>query len=333
MLYSALYISLVKMVVSYFECVPNPAADATLAKYKQVVCHSSEHSVATPAMVLGMVLYVFGFFCLCLYMNVKAPELFVHKRIRVRCKFLVNRWRADTWYFGSVYMVRNLILALVGVISSTAVDQFAMMGVIMIVFLVGSLQVTPWKSIRLAQFDATISCIVIFATICGTVFTHYSVSVAYFEGDDSEVAAKVDAETRTAVFRNLLLASMGVAALLFVLLVCYCVWWMKNTVTLTADAAKANAHLVERFQVTIRHEHFLEEFKRLIATGTYHDIDSLNSFLDNLQARLAGSESWREKHPSWRSNTHVRMLLESVKPPVSTSADEKKAADAAVTEV
>ena len=119
MLYSALYISLVKMVVAYFECVPNPSADATLNKYKQVVCHTSDHTTGTPAMALGMIFYVFGFFTLCLWMNIKAPEKFVDKRFRARCKFLVNRWRADVWYWGSVYMVRNLVLALIAVVSAT----------------------------------------------------------------------------------------------------------------------------------------------------------------------------------------------------------------------
>lgn len=48
MLLTALYITLVKVVVAFWECVENPSADRTLAKYKDVVCGSDEHSEVMP---------------------------------------------------------------------------------------------------------------------------------------------------------------------------------------------------------------------------------------------------------------------------------------------
>lgn len=74
MLMSALYITLVKIVVSYFECPANPAAPATLSKHPDVVCDSDLHKEALPAMVLGLLVYVVGFYSLTAHAALTAPQ-------------------------------------------------------------------------------------------------------------------------------------------------------------------------------------------------------------------------------------------------------------------
>merc|ERR1719337_63277 len=77
MLYSALYITLVKVVLSYWECPPNPAAEATLGKYKEVICDSEDHKGAIGAMVLGMICYCFGFFAITTWAAVMTPKMYM----------------------------------------------------------------------------------------------------------------------------------------------------------------------------------------------------------------------------------------------------------------
>merc|ERR550537_729701 len=54
MLLSALYITLVKVVVAFWECVENPAAERTLAKYKDVVVCAVHHACEGGGCVLGV---------------------------------------------------------------------------------------------------------------------------------------------------------------------------------------------------------------------------------------------------------------------------------------
>jgi signal transduction histidine kinase len=260
-------------------------------------------------------------------MNIKAPEKFVDKRFRARSKFLVNRWRADVWYWGRVYMVRNLVLALIAVISSTAVDQFIMMGVTMVIFLVLSSGFMPWKDVRLAQFDNAMSFVVVFASTCGLAFMHFTVQSEYYATDTSEIAifAREDAQFRMEVFAYLLYAAIGVVLALFTALLAYCAWWMRHMDKLSKEDAKANDLLVERWQVTLNHEHFHLEFGRLIATGTYHDIRALNYFLDNLQARLGGHRMFAgPMSPELSSSLSNRKLSQRLRTDSSSEPESGK---------
>jgi uncharacterized membrane protein len=303
MVYSALYISLVKIVTSYFECVPNHDAADTLMKYKQVECYSSEHNVGIPMMALGMIFYVVGFFCLCLYLNVIAPTKFKDARFRNQCKFLVNRWRVDVWYWGTVYMVRNLCLALVAVVSSTAIDQFIIMGVVMVAFLTLSSAYMPWKDERLAQFDNAVSLVIAFAICCGIGFMHLLTVKEFYSRDTSERAREVreDSDARLAIFSALLLSALGLAAFLFFVLLVYCVWWGKHTDRLAKEEGEMQKMLMERWTVTLKHDDFLAQFNRYIETGTEHDIRSLVELLDNMQRRLGGVDGLGAISPQLRA--------------------------------
>ncbi len=290
MLYSALYISLVKMVVAYFECVPNPdpsTTPATLAKYRQVQCGSSEHAGGTPAMIVGMVFYVIGFFSLCVWLNVVAPKRFQSGAFRSRCKFLVNRWRADVWYWSSVYMLRNLVIALAAVISASAVDQLVMVNSSMVVFLVFTALFMPWKDENLARFDIITSSIVIFATSMGIGYMHLGV---IRQGAVTQ-AARAAVDVRLGVFRTLLLLSLIIAFSSFGLLLVYCIWWSIHRVRLGKQEENSHNLLVEKTQLIVRHSKFQEQLRRYIETGTYNDIKSLNLFLVNIQDELELSGS------------------------------------------
>lgn len=101
MLLTALYIMLVKVVVSFWECIDNPSAERTLAKYKDVVCSSDEHNAVLPVMALGLMVYVFGGYCGFLRAAYVAPSQWMNVTFRERWKFMLTRWRPDTYYWGS----------------------------------------------------------------------------------------------------------------------------------------------------------------------------------------------------------------------------------------
>jgi len=158
----------------------------------------------------------------------------------------------------------------------------------MVVFLVLSAGFMPWKDKRLAQFDNSIALIVVFASTCGLAFTHFTVQMNYYGQDTSEAAihAKEDAQYRMSIFSYVLYAALALVGCLFAALVIYCAHWMKNMDKLAKEEAVGNDILVQLWLETVNHEHFPEQFGRLIATGTYCDIQALNAFLGNLQARL-----------------------------------------------
>lgn len=86
-----------QIVMAYFECPENPAAEATLSKYKDVVCGSDEHADALPAMLIGMLLYVVGFYLAFLRAAWIAPQQWTNTDFREMWKFMLTRWRPDVW--------------------------------------------------------------------------------------------------------------------------------------------------------------------------------------------------------------------------------------------
>ena len=71
-------------------------------------------------MALGLVLYVFGFYCAFLHAAYVAPSRWMDVNFRERWKFMLTRWRPSMYFWGSVVITRNLLVAFAGVISDQA---------------------------------------------------------------------------------------------------------------------------------------------------------------------------------------------------------------------
>merc|ERR1712216_998572 len=170
MLLTALYITLVKVVVAYWECVDNPAADATLAKFKDVVCDSKEHKDVLPAMIIGLLFYVFGFYVAFLHAAYMAPTQWMNVDFRERWKFMLTRWRPDTYYWGSVMMTRNMLVAFAGIISDQPRVQLVYVVCVVVIGFAFVAVYQPWRASSLNHYDVA-SCIVLsFIGVFGIIF-------------------------------------------------------------------------------------------------------------------------------------------------------------------
>lgn len=179
------------------------------------------------------------------------------------------------------------MVAMVAVISSSAVDQLIMMLVTMVVFLVSTASFMPWKDKVLAKFDNTTSFVVVIAASCGIGLQH-SVGVR-----DSAIAAQASAEVAMAdkkisAYSMCLVLTIMLAFTSFIALLSYCVWWIKNMAKITERDDLKKTVFVERWNVLVSHPGFMEQFVGFVKTGTYHDIATLNMFMDNIQERLGG---------------------------------------------
>ena len=139
------------------------------------------HKTATGAMLLGMVFYVFGFYGATCYSTYVLPDRWGDEVFRQRAKFQFQRWRPDCWFFGTVVMTRNLVIAFAGVASSEARSQFMYtVSVLQIgAFLVAKLQ--PWRAIVLNSYDVITSFILCLLCIVGIVFISLQKEIAIYE--------------------------------------------------------------------------------------------------------------------------------------------------------
>jgi len=286
MLLAALYVSLVKVAVAFFECTKNPAADDTLAKYRDVICGSDTHNEATPAMAIGMVLYVIGFYLINLYAVYTAPSKWMDVDFRTKFKFAFSRWRPDRYYWGMLIMTRNLLVAFACVVSDQGQVQlvYAITCVVLTFSLTARAQ--PWREPVLSDFDVVSSILLTLVGAFGIVFLslnrEINLSVRY---NLPVQGMKDDVET----FAYVLVALIACFLALFGML---CLWCIMNS--LPGNAEKVEKKYDQMCEALTKQTFdkvfsatFKEEAARVIRESTPFDHAGLRNFLNKIGADQA----------------------------------------------
>jgi hypothetical protein len=194
------------VVVAFFECPENPAAEPTLAKYKSIVCGSDEHNEALPAMAIGLVLYVVGFYLKFLHSAWVAPSMWMDVGFREKWKFMLTRWRPDVWYWGCVVMTRNLLVAFAGIVSGEPRVQLVyVVCVVVIVFSVTGVY-QPWRAPVLNHYDVVSSIVLSFIGIFGLIFVSLQAEVELAQRFGMDVQKKEDEQKEFARALTVLIA-------------------------------------------------------------------------------------------------------------------------------
>jgi len=153
MVSGALYITLVKIVFDYYTCVEHPAAEDSLALYREVECGSDEHSQGFVPMLFGLIFYVMTFYGVSLWAVVVTPSRLNDQSFMNRFRFLLARWRPEVWYWGMIMTTRNLLIAATGLMTREAMSQLAfIMAIIMIAKVLASYY-HPWRAEELNIAD------------------------------------------------------------------------------------------------------------------------------------------------------------------------------------
>lgn len=198
---SALYITLVKVVLLYFECSANPLTAVgiepkrTMAKYRDIECDSEKYSEGLAPMAIGMVLYVFGFYLMIVYAAYAAPVNAANRAFCERFKFLFQRWRPETYHWGVAIMTRNLAVACAGLVSDDPRAQLTCATNLVTVYMVLTAIKAPWRSATLNYFDVGTCFLLTLMGTMGTVFFSVNAELALSErvsGNEESVEAGKD---------------------------------------------------------------------------------------------------------------------------------------------
>ena len=153
----SLYVGLCKIALSYFECRWHEGApeNDTLIQFPSVICGSEEHSSMAWAGWLAVILYMVGMLVVVIYVSIRAPSLYSRSAaFRCRFRFLVVRWRPDKWYWGVIYMVRDVLILLLGVlVPRSPMVQTSLMFVFLLLAMVLVVSQSPWRDNRTNHVD------------------------------------------------------------------------------------------------------------------------------------------------------------------------------------
>ncbi|CAE7337357.1 GABBR2 [Symbiodinium natans] len=149
-----------KIALSPVMCYSHPNGKSGMLEHNGIFCfESAEH---TPMFIAGM-LVLFGmisFYALAIFATVIAPKRASSGDawFLAATRFLLFRFRSDSWWYGTFMMPRGLLLSLAIVAAGdNPYVQMLIIVTVMMTYMVVQLMTWPWKLPALNAFDATIS--------------------------------------------------------------------------------------------------------------------------------------------------------------------------------
>mmetsp|Transcript_86921 Transcript_86921/g.137868 ORF Transcript_86921/g.137868 Transcript_86921/m.137868 type:complete len:434 (-) Transcript_86921:101-1402(-) len=149
-------------------CYQHPNGQRSIIKYPGVMCGSAEHDMMLVIAWILLVVFVLGFVALCAFAAFMVPRWSAkQKNHLVACvRFLVFRFRLDSWWFGVPLLVRGPLINL-PVVAATDYPpiQVVVIAMVLTTGMVLQMLAWPWKVPMLNVTDCIISfCIVLLVT-------------------------------------------------------------------------------------------------------------------------------------------------------------------------
>jgi hypothetical protein len=325
MLFTALYVTMVKQIVTYFECLPNPDPDTpkTLQLFRDVTCGSDEHHEALVPMVFGFLIYIVGFYVVNAKLAYDAPQKWTDHRYRQLSRFLVSRWRPDYWWWGLTVLSRNAIVAVSGLISEDVRVQLIGIIVLVVAYSILTAICQPWQVPRLNHFEIVVTLLIGTIGLFGLVFqSAASEKAILMRFEDAWVQQRIEAtEEERVKFANVMLALVALFFMLFAGLTIWCLSLLSGKQiekTLKESIARGQKLFGEVRQATESTD-FLLLVEAVILHGTEYDRKRFEELLLKLHCV---------------SFTDSGQLEDAyIRPPAKSAATEMKAASAAPSKV
>jgi len=296
---SALYISLVKVVLVFFECVPNPAAEDTLGKYKDVECGSEDHDGALGPMLIGLILYVIGFFGLTAWANHVWPTKHKNADFKMRFEFLTARWRLKVWYYGQFVMLRNLLVATVGSMTPEPTLQLTILVALMVLYMLGAATYQPWKAKELNYVDSAVSFLVILIGTFGVVFLTLDTETdLYARFGQTETAA--DKQKKLEDVAGVVLGIVCIFCGVFIATIIWAMYWCLPSQRLLA--LKKHHAAVDSVVALLNKVHdadFVDNVQNVLLAGTDYDRRGFQAALDLIGETKAEYGEKVPRAPTW----------------------------------
>jgi ABC-type branched-subunit amino acid transport system substrate-binding protein len=167
----ALFIAFVAVVATAAQCYSHPNGTQSLVTYPAVICGSDDHAPIIVMAALLIVLFILPFMTVTAYANWHAPSQSHNPNSHhlIRYRFLFYRFRPTVWWWGTVIVVRQFLLAIAPTVQPD--DPYAQIAYLVSVLLLYICLVCyqwPWKSseINIAE-TVTICFLTVFTVLVG----------------------------------------------------------------------------------------------------------------------------------------------------------------------
>ncbi|CAE8713782.1 unnamed protein product [Polarella glacialis] len=165
-----LYIGLALAMLMPLQCIDSPNGTSSVASNPGIVCwSSSKHFALASLSVLGILIYPVNILCMATWVTLKYPSRIASGAglaLNTRYRFLFGRFTKERYYFGTLYLFRNLLVALVPVVFSNAPALHVVsMGTVLQVYAAIQAMFWPWRTFGSNVSDTAISLFLVFVLL------------------------------------------------------------------------------------------------------------------------------------------------------------------------
>jgi hypothetical protein len=176
----AFYVAVCKGSIDVFLCNSHPNDERTLSRAPYVFCDSDDWNK-----MMGVGIFALAFFCVFAgavftFQLWIAPQVFHLPYFQKRWKFLVMKFRPDVWWWGTVWLLKGLIMNMV-LLSSTSFGQLFGLFLVMCGYLMATVSYYPWRHAQANMLERQICVsiqVVAFLALCNDSFQFESPEAA-----------------------------------------------------------------------------------------------------------------------------------------------------------
>uniref|UniRef100_A0A6U4BQC4 Tyrosine-protein kinase ephrin type A/B receptor-like domain-containing protein n=1 Tax=Vitrella brassicaformis TaxID=1169539 RepID=A0A6U4BQC4_9ALVE len=155
MMINILYIAFVSNVCVIFQCFEHPNGRYTVREHPEITCFDPETGYGKrwtttylPLGIFGLLVYVIGVFVYFAWISYISPFHFDEPGFRTRYRFLFFRFRPDVYWWGSILLLRNCLLAMVpAIVPNDGHLQIFLTICLLLIFLGLQIFFWPWRSV------------------------------------------------------------------------------------------------------------------------------------------------------------------------------------------
>jgi len=165
-------ISFANLIFVAFDCYTHPNGQQTLSFFPAVSCHDADYKyfMAVAVFMIFTVLLPFNaFFVYAILAMLKyRRDQQASMRLLGRCKIFFKRWRPERWFWGYVFVLRQVFISLVHLFApNDGFVQSIFMVSILVVYCVATTHFQPWKLWEMNIFETVVTLLIVLALMFG----------------------------------------------------------------------------------------------------------------------------------------------------------------------
>ncbi|CAK0874425.1 unnamed protein product [Prorocentrum cordatum] len=156
--FQVVFIALVGVSMVPLQCYSHPNGEKSIVMYPEFLCGQDEHTTLVAFGIVVFLFVVLPALALHIWATIKATSstlrIGANAALLVRFRFVFYRFRPDVWWWGNVYMIRQLLLAMGPIVQPDDPNFQVIFVVATLSFYVALLcAYWPWKTPELNLLD------------------------------------------------------------------------------------------------------------------------------------------------------------------------------------